>query len=348
MHAFDKPLVDRASAAMRYIFFHARSACEERLMKSQVFAATLLLAALPAPAHAGLGIARFAVIASASALDTGVGGGVEVELRDLEPYSLPFTLLATERKGGSFGAALQDKGGFFRDQANVAVTEYFTNDIVRAGASTLYHVVVSTDQPDTPLTVNFNFFGASADAVAQYREGHVDATIMASIGAERRTSNDRLELLERDAEVWTIYREIDLREAVTGRSVDTQGIGLPSEHFAWGYRPMSFDYEEKLTLDAFSGTLDFGVLQPGEFFAFQYSAFAQIDADSLKYTGRANALLVDPFSLASPPQFQFSIAGFALPTSPVPEPTSALLMLVGLGWLGWRRMRWSQLSGAAA
>ena len=316
-------------------------------MKSQVFAATLLLAALSAPAHAGLSIARFAVGTLAEAFDSRTGHD-NVGLDDLEPYSLPFTLLATAQEGSSFGAALQDKGGFFRDQTNIAVTEYFTTHSVSARTITRYHVMVGTDQSDTPLTVNFNFFGASADAVAQYQGGSVDASIRASIRAERRTSDLGLRLLDSHVDVWSIFKGIDLSAAVSSNSVDTQGIGLPSEHFASGYLPMSFDYEERLTLDAFSGTLEFGVLQPGEFFAFEYEAGTFVQASALAYTGRANALLVDPFSLASPPPFQFSIAGLPLPTSPVPESTSALLMLVGLGWLGWRRMRLSQLSGAAA
>ncbi len=307
-------------------------------MKCQVFAATLLLAALTTPAHAGLGIARFAVIADALAADSRTGR-THIFVNDAEPYRLPFTLFATAQEASSFGAALQDKAGFFRDQSNIAVTEYFTTHSVSASATTTYHVMVSTDQPDTPLTVRFNFFGASAHVLAQYKTGSFNAFVTASIRGEHRASDTGLQLLDADADAWSILRAVDLSGVVTTRSVDKQGIGLPTEHFVSGYLPASFDYEEGVTLDAFSGTLDFGVLQPGEFFAFEYVGRTFIDASALTYTGRANVLLVDPFSLAQPPEFQFSIAGLQLPTAPVPEPSSALLILVGLGWMGWRRMR---------
>ncbi|WP_310387803.1 PEP-CTERM sorting domain-containing protein [Roseateles sp.] len=316
-------------------------------MKTPLFTLTLLLAALFSPAQAGLNIVDFRVTAFAETKNAGAQTDIQ-SLDDTSPNGLPFTLTATAQEGVNFATALQDKGGFFKNQAGMAVSQYFTNNSVSATARTHYGIIVGTDQIDTPLDLTFHFLGAIANGRAQYGAGAIEASIVASIFGYRDGVPAFPLLFPPSSSFWSISRSVILDNAafngsglftMTGTSVDRRGVGLPTESFQSGYEPQSFFSAGGLTVDAFSASINFGVLQPGEFFIFGYSSEARVSGEAVQYTGGAFAQVVDPFSLASPPPFLISLAGLQLPTAPVPEPASYLLMLAGLGLLGWRRLR---------
>ncbi len=196
------------------------------------------------------------------------------------------------------------------------------------------------------MELTFHFLGAIANGRAQYGAGAIEASIDARIfGA--RTSDPFLPLFQlfpQDA-IWGISRSVKLANAtsngsnlftLSGSTIDARNVGVPTEVFQSGYGSESFFSAGALTVDAFTATIGFGVLQPGEFFALAYDSDARAFGESVTYTGEAFARVIDPFSLAAPPPFQISLAGLQLPTAPVPAPTSAWLLLSGLGFLGWR------------
>jgi hypothetical protein len=288
-------------------------------------AAALLLAlgCAAVPARAGLAIDAFWAEASAEVGETHTTADSQYAASD-DPHSLPFALSANAEANAAYATALQTKGGFYAvrsggDSAPLGL---------RTSGSTLYELTVRTDQPDTPLRLTFRFLGARADAYAYYGEGDIEAGVYASIYAGRLGGGNV-------PPVWGFEDRVLLDQhgsnngsfTTQSNGTDVYGIGLPqrSDSVGWdGFRSFG-----QVTRAAFSATLDFGLLQPGELFQIAYEAGVFADIDSAPYMGRADAGLVDPFALDEPPPFMIAIEGLALPTAPVPEPASSVLLLAG-------------------
>ena len=73
-------------------------------------------------------------------------------------------------------------------------------------------------------------------------------------------------------------------------TIDRNGIGLPSTHADHGWRDMVVFGQ--LNRDAFAATLDFGLLQPGEYFALHYSTEVRIVSDN-PYASPARAEVIE-------------------------------------------------------
>ena len=116
----------------------------------------LLLLATSAPVRAGLIIERLFIHSS-------VGGVNNMHIRSeagpLAPFGLPSLVTATDEQGDLQGLSLQTKSGFFRDQVDINQGSFELSATV--AAKSVYVLIVGTDTPDTPLILDFSFFGAT-------------------------------------------------------------------------------------------------------------------------------------------------------------------------------------------
>ena len=234
-------------------------------MKTNQLTATAILLFISAfaPARAGLIIERLIIEARA--------GGVIHTSDPFAPLDIPPFVTATSVNGDVQALSLQTKGGFFRNRADInrgtldapALTE----------AHSIFYLVVGTDTPDTPLVLDFHFLGAQTKGSSYFRFGDISADVNQSIQAERLSSvpvsatahsGDR-------PNVWGFGAGVSLRGAQWKSSYsswDTQNIRVPVQTVtplvvldADGYERSSGLVND---LAPFQGTLNFGVLQPGE------------------------------------------------------------------------------------
>jgi len=246
----------------------------------------------------------------------------------------PMVTSAGARSGGLAAAARQTPDGFFLDQAAYTVGWEDPRGPSTMRAGTEFKLTVSTDEADTPLILDFHFLGSLLQGGAHYGAGRmtVGAAMTISAGHGGATLDT----------VWSFDDRL-LLDSVTSsvfvpqsNGADLQGVGLPQLSSSAGW--VQFVSRGEAERQPFVGQLDFGLLQPGETFRLQYMADAWIDSD-ISYAGDAQARLVDPFSLGGTPPLQLHLQGLVLPTAAVPESTSVILMLAGLGVLGWRARR---------
>lgn len=315
-------------------------------MSKIMIVSVMLMAALSRPAGAvGLQIESFLVTAISQVQGAPVGAGwtllpPPISRSSDQPYALPYTLLANDFGLGwdsGFAFSLQDKGGYFSNRAFVSNSNFGTNLGLIAEASTSYRIVVSTDQVNTPLILNFNFLGSTAGGSARYASGEMNSRAYAGIYA-KRVGSPNPGLIESDpaSMMWSVLDEVRLNSGQFDRFVqstntyDRYSIGLPDTHFSVEYE--NFISSADLTRDPFTGTLDFGPLQPGEYFALTYTGGASVYS-VINYPGSGYATVVDPFSLAQLPPPSLALQGLVLPTAPVPEPPGSLLLLAGVALL---------------
>lgn len=296
----------------------------------RIFLVLLLpVAGIATPVHADLIIQELEVAAYAEV--HGLPFNLQESSGDVPPYDV--TAVAETPDYRAF--SMQTKNGFFHNYASIngAVPDSGSG---LAYAESMFHLVVGADAPDTPLLLNFNFLGAQAVGTAYYGYGRMDITVAQTISYSFNGGpltniwgfQDTVALNAPSTSDWTRTRDF---------SFDGQGIGLPGETLNYlFYPPGSFTTSMSLELLPFFGTLNFGVLQPGQTFELNYNSNA-IAEGTLSYPGQgANAVarLIDPFSLGGgdpPPQLEMQ--GLTLPSlqpAVVPESGSYLLFVAGL------------------
>ncbi len=247
------------------------------------------------------------------------------------------TVVGAARGDSLAAAARQTPDGFFHAAVTLDQTWADRPGAHTVGAGTTFESLITTNQHDTPLVLDFLFLGSRLEAGTYYGSGDMVAstrlTIRAGIG---NSTTPGL------TPYWGFEDQLllDARGNFVPQStstIDRNGIGLPSTHADHGWRDMVVFGQ--LNRDAFAATLDFGLLQPGEYFALHYSTEVRIVSDN-PYASTARAEVIDPFSLRDPP-VQVTLRGLVLPApvGVVPEPgTPGLLLagLLGLAALTWR------------
>lgn len=249
----------------------------------------------------------------------------------------PMTVVKAARGETLAAAARQTPDGFFHAAATLDQTWTDRSGEHTVVAGTRYESLITTNRADTPLVLDFLFLGSRLEAGVYYGYGGLAAqtqlTIRTGIG---HTATPGL------VSYWGFEDRLTLD--ASGRflpqpsaEIDRNGIGLPTVQAADGWRDM-VSYGQ-VNRDAYGATLDFGLLQPGEFFALHYSAEVRIVADT-PYAATARAEVVDPFGLEDPP-LQLNLRGLTLPTpvGVVPEPASLALMAMGAALVAWRTRR---------
>lgn len=307
-------------------------------MKRTLTALWLLPCLFAGPVQAGLTIERLEIAASAI-VQTGSGGEQRVDLFDDHPFGLPFVLSANAQVGTQTALAQQGKDGFFQNRAVAGFG--FGNGAdqrVFASAVTSYALTVGTSEADTPLILDFNVYGSQARGAAYYAEGQVDAHAGISIGVKNAVGLVAIPIWGFADGVSQVGGIFSINRAET----DVQGIGLPTATGFVGWE--DFQLTARAERGGFAGTLDFGLLQPGESFTLIYESFSTIDLRNVLYGGSALATLVDPFALGGEPPL--ALRGLTLPTAPVPEPQTWALMLAGLALLvRLTRLRATRVNG---
>ena len=284
---------------------------------------SLLTGLLAGPAQAGLTIQTFGVGALADVV-TSSAGTQHANLFDDQPYALPFVLTATAQVGTQTALAQQAKNGYFQNRAAAAFGNEPNLDVT-AGSRTTFSLTVGTDQADTPLILDFNVFGSLVRGSAYYAAGEVIV-------------RSGLSIVAGGVPVWG-YRDTASQSAgafsVIHTETDVQGIGLPAATNFVGLD--GFQNTGSVERGGFFGTLDFGLLQPGELFTVIYESASSIFMKDVTYGGSAVATLTDPFALNGEPPL--TLRGLALPTAPgsVPEPPTLALMLVAMTLMARRR-----------
>ena len=306
------------------------------------WAAVLLGAAALSPAQADLRVERTAVQAWTELIEP-------VQLRSprqIATWQLgqppgPMTAVAADRTVTLAAAARQTPDGFFQSVVTHQRGWEDSSGLRLATAGTQFTVTITTNEPDTPLVLDFLFLGSQLQAGAHYGAGRLQASATLLISAAISTAPFPVV-----APVWGFQDMLllDTRDAFDPPQVvvhDTLGIGLPTAHASAGWT--NFESWAVHDRDPMIGTLDFGLLQPGQFFALTYFSAVQIEAETT-YLGHAHAEVIDPFSLRDDPPLQLQLRGLVLPTpvGVVPEPGTASQALAGLlllVLLAWRRQR---------
>ncbi len=303
--------------------------------------ATLVVTAA-SHAHAELQIVDFEVSVLARAPQRGVT--VEERKRDDTPLGVPWALTAQvdatqgpsalEQTVVGSAAATQTKTGWFKSQT--VATHGWTSAVTEMASGTRFYMLLETTTPDTPMVLHFNFMGSRARAEAYYGARDVDLDVDAFIATSRNPSSGYIPD-EVDA-VWGFRDEVRANNSpytFSSSFLDLQGIGIPTKSTVDKW--VEFKRIGEITRGAFSGTLDFGLLQPGEQFAITYSSYTHLLIDSA-YATSAVVEVVDPFSLEETLP-QFTMDGLTLPTAPVPEPSTYAMLAGGLLVLVARRHR---------
>lgn len=241
--------------------------------------------------------------------------------------SLPLQVVSSgARSGGLAAGARQTPDGFFFDQAGFERGWESPAGQYNAEARTSFQLAVSTDTPNTPLILDFHFLGSQLSGGAYYGAGTMTVGTTLSISSAR-LGTPRVEAWGFDDRLLLNSTNTNGNFTRQSNGTDSQGIGLPqlTDSFGWQQFASRGDAQRL----PFVGTLDFGLLQPGEVFKLYYEGSAAINA-GITYAGDAAAKLVDPFSLGGTPPLQLELRGLTLPAAPIPEPGSVLLMLLGL------------------
>lgn len=236
------------------------------------------------------------------------------------------------RSGGAQADAVQAVNGYFEVQARLDSGWSRSPGLSLASASSDFILDVQTSTPDAPLVLDFLLHGSAVSGSVYYSEG----LLTARAGVRIAVSWD----LGPWETVWALQDTVLLDSAASGSqfqhqvsSTDVQGVGLPAiaaEYFGW----QQFALQGMVQRSAFTGTLDFGLLQPGQTFSLLYQGLAEVEADT-RYASTALAWLEDPFALRSAAP-ALRLNGLLLPTvnlPPVPEPGGVWLLLAGLPWL---------------
>lgn len=262
-------------------------------------------------------------------------GGVIHTSDPFTPLGIPPFVTATSVNGDVQALSLQTKDGFFRNSADINRGSF--GDPAITEASSFFYLVVGTDTINTPLVLDFHFLGAQTKASSYFRFGDIDARVFQTIQAERRSSLPPATAYSGDlTNVWGFAAGVSLKNGLWSdyyTAWDTKTNGVPAQTIT----PLiGLDAEGNTNsfgrvndLAPFHGTLDFGLLQPGEFFALRYEATAEVrsfDAYDIGPDAYANALLVDPFSLGGTPPAQLSMQGLTLPALPSTGPKLAIAL----------------------
>lgn len=241
----------------------------------------------------------------------------------------PMTAVAADRTATLAAAARQTPDGFFQSTVTHQRGWSDSAGLRIATAGTQFSVTVTTNEADTPLVLDFLFLGSQLQAGAHYGAGRLEASTALLISAAISPAPFPVV-----APVWGFEDRLllDSRDSFDPPSVvvhDTLGIGLPTVRASAGWT--NFDSWAVHDRDAMIGTLDFGLLQPGQFFTLTYFSSAVIEANTT-YIGHARAEVIDPFSLRDDPPLQLQLRGLALPgpVGVVPEPAAAWYWLTGL------------------
>ena len=312
--------------------------------------AVLLAAALP-PAVADLRTEDTAVQAWTELFEP-----IQVQsARDSSVWQLgqppgPMTAVAASRTATMAAAARQTPDGFFQSTVTHQRGWNDSSGLRMATAGTQFTVTVTTNEADTPLVLDFLFLGSQLQAGAHYGAGRLEASAMLLISAAISTGPTTVV-----APVWGFSDQLllDRRDSFDPPSVvvhDTLGIGLPSVRASAGWT--NFESWAVHDRDPMVGTLDFGLLQPGQFFTLTYSSSVSIQAETT-YIGHARAEVIDPFSLRDDPPLQLQLRGLVLPgpVGVVPEPAAAAQLLAGgllLALRARRRRRGAAIGTALA
>lgn len=287
-------------------------------------AALILTTTLASTAHAGLKIEDLFITANTLATTPDGQTYSSSSYWDMSLTEPVHVVSASIRSGGLAAGARQAPDGFFFDKVSLERGWEDPDGPRSTRASTTFKLSVSTDTPNTPLILDFHFFGGKVSAGATYATGTMTvgatSTISAAIQGTPYT------------DYWSFDDQLELNGSAVGlirqsNGTDLQGIGLPQA--SGGTSWFQFELRGETKRSSFDGTLNFGLLQPGDTFKLTYEANTWIEAD-LPYAGDAHAELVDPFSLGGTPPLQLQLRGLTLPVAAVPEPASVLLMLLGL------------------
>jgi len=248
----------------------------------------------------------------------------------------PMTVVKAARGETLAAAARQTPDGFFHSAVTLDQQWGDSGGAHTVVAGTTYESLITTNRPDTPLLLDFLFLGSRLEAGAYYGIGTLQAQARLMIRAG--IGNNPLPGL---SSIWGFDDRLVMGGAggfqvQQANDVDITGLGLPTAQADSGWREMVVT--GRLDRLAFGATLDFGLLQPGEYFALHYSSEVRIESNT-PYATSARAEVIDPFGLRDDPPLQMALQGLVLPTpvGVVPEPASTWLMLAGAGLLAAAR-----------
>lgn len=305
----------------------------------QAAAACCTACVLAPPAWADLVIDELTI--HSAALYSGPAGA----LSQISDWSLasglpPVAAVASVRLADSLAASARlTPDGFFMSKSRSENDFFPPAGTNTAGAATRYELTVSANAANTPLLLDFNVFGSKVFGNAYYGDGRMKVETSVFISASRNGALANYIWGYGDGVVLDSTASTADRFSRVSSSVDSQGIGLPADHEFLGYLPMSFISAGSVDRDAFSGHLDFGLLQPGETFTLRYESRTYVQSE-IRYAGKSSAELIDPFLLGGAPAPALELFGLVLPqAAPVPEPGRAGLLLAGCAglWWAWRR-----------
>lgn len=251
----------------------------------------------------------------------------------------PLALASAVPNGTQHVHAAQDIFGAFGQRQTLGLSNYGAGVVsVGGGSLTEYIIEVGADAFNTPLMVDFRWVEGRVAAGTYYGYGLLEAWSRVQILVSRNGGPEQL--------VWGFEDSIHKDPAASNnlftdqrQDTDAMGIGTPTRSFESAWR--DFMVWGEVQRDAFFGTLDFGVLQPGESFSLKYRAEAGATMSGVPYAARAELLLNDPLTLgAGGPLIGIrglDLRALLLPADPtaVPEPGGqALTMLALLGLIG--------------
>lgn len=305
-------------------------------------------------AAAGLFVADFLIWTEASVQRNGETVDQAFERTTTFPL-LPVNLRATASLGPNSVDARQSEGGVYSNRSVAAIPDFFSADSVSVTGSTQYRIVVASDAVGEPLLLDFTFLGSEVFGGALYGDGEVHVQTVNRIDAAFALPFVPISTL---SPTWGFVDEVTLVHDGSGRfsgshmEFDAQGIGTPTAAERYGY--VEFESQGSITRPTFSGTLDFGTLDPFQLFVLEFHSTTSIDMSNLPYIGRARANVLDPFSLASPAGMRFELRGLELrmpdddPGVPVPAPATAGVLALGLfaAAVPWARRRARRLAHA--
>lgn len=262
----------------------------------------------------------------------------------------PLALAGAEPNATQQAHAAQDGWGAFGQRQAVALTNYESGvQQVHSHTATDFSVTVGSDRVNMPVQVDFRWLGSRVAAGTLYGEGFLDASSSVQVLVSR---NGGLEQL-----VWGFDDATHKAPGSAGgmfsdqhSEVDTLGVGLPARSFEAEWR--DFMVWGDIERGAHFGTMDFGVLQPGESFTLTYRVRTDLSMSGVRYASRGELLLDDPFHLDRP-AFSFRGLDYTFDDAPVdppagvPEPGSLpLLLAAGGAAVAWRR-RGAQVAAAS-